>query len=334
MDNNIRVLINGFGRIGRAFFRIATNDALVDVVGINDKYLSKEEILYLAKFDSVYKTFSNEITPTDNGIEIGGKHISIYQSDNLNDLSLSNTDVVVFCSGDYKNINNQIAKLELSGVAGVFTSFLNHHLIQDFVFGFHETRDIKKTNLISTNICDVVAILPVYNYFRNSFHLQSASIVTLHPYLPYQKILDGKSEKLNFALGRSAINNLIPKATSLEDNLKSYFPQDRILCMSFRVPTNTVACAILTLWIEEEIDQEQLQKELAIKCQKDWSNIALYSKDNCVSGDYSGTPYAFIIDHQWIDVIGHQIRVCIWYDNEWGYATKILELIKHKFVGG
>ncbi len=327
MDSGkIRILINGFGRIGRAFFRIAINDSNIDIVGINDKNLSTEEIVYLAKYDTVYGVLPNHIELKNNIIRINDNNIETYQSDNLSSLPVD-VDIIVYASGDYDKLDAQLNFISTYNCRVIFTSPITHPQIQDFIFGFSNPTELN-SKYISLNICDSVAVVPVYNFLRNNYSLESVSIVTLHPYLGYQQLLDGKSGNSDYTLGRSAINNLIPKTTSLESILKSYFPKDDIMVMSYRVPTNAVSGAILNLVSEDKFELNILQSELERQCSESWKVIGLYSRDKCVSIDYLRTPYSFILDHEWFDCVANHARVCLWYDNEWGYAMRIVDMVK------
>jgi glyceraldehyde 3-phosphate dehydrogenase len=324
---NKRVLINGFGRIGRAFFRNAIVQPNIQITGINDKYLSTDEISYLANYDTVYGRLDRKVQREGNRLSVHGSLIDIYQSDNLSSIPLESYDYVVFCSGDLTSFDTQVEMLNKFSCKVLFTSFVNDHRVQDFIFGYHNEK-LLSSKYLSLNICDAVATLPIYNHIRQSCHIDSASIITLHPYLPYQNLLDGKSRNSsNIVLGRSAINNLIPKDTSLEKVLSHYFPRDHIMCMSYRVPTNSVACASMHLFSQSVFSDMDIQKMLSNACDDQWKDIGLYSEDNCVSSDFCKSPYSFIIDHQWLRCTGNQIRISFWYDNEWGYAMRIIDAI-------
>lgn len=329
----LRIAINGFGRIGRALFRICIKDPAIEIVAINDFYLTQEEIAYLCKYDSIYGVLPHAVKLANDRLLVGGKPIEILQVRDLKNLPFVaewDIDVLVDATGDSSNLEAKLEFLEQCSFRTAFTNYPANRRSQVYIYGAENCSALTLGKIVFLGTCDANAVLPIYKQLATAYEIKSASIVTLHPYLSNQNLLDGKSPNRDLELGRASQNNLIPKTTSLEDIMKEYFPdrQDEIAVMSFRVPTNAVANANLHLVFEESISKQLLQSTLAEWCGTIWANIGLYSQERCVSIDYLAAPYSFIIDHHWIDTAATQARISLWYDNEWGYSSRIYDFLK------
>ncbi|MCU0541030.1 MAG: hypothetical protein MUE44_02440 [Oscillatoriaceae cyanobacterium Prado104] len=329
----LRVAINGFGRIGRALFRICLKDPAIEIVAINDFYLTQEEIAYLCKYDSIYGVLPQAVELANDRLFVGGQAIKILQIGDLKNLPFVaelDIDVLVDASGDSSNFYAKLEFLEKCPFRTAFTNYPANRRSQVYIYGAENSNISTLGKIVFLGTCDANAVLPVYKQLATAYDIKSASIVTLHPYLSHQNLLDGKSPTQDLELGRASQNNLIPKTTSLEYIMKEYFPdrQDEIAIMSFRIPTNAVANANLHLVFEESISKQLLQSTLAEWCGTIWAGIGLYSQEKCVSIDYLAAPYSFIIDHHWIDTAGNQARISLWYDNEWGYSSRVYDFLK------
>ncbi|MGL5062838.1 MAG: glyceraldehyde 3-phosphate dehydrogenase NAD-binding domain-containing protein [Microcoleus sp.] len=329
----LRVAINGFGRIGRALFRICIKDPAIEIVAINDFYLTSEEIAYLCKYDSIYGVLPHTVELANDRLFVGGQPIKILRVGDLTKLQFVaelDIDVMVDASGDSSNFDAKLEFLEQCPFRTAFTNYPVNRRSQVYIYGAENCSTLTLGKIVFLGTCDANAVLPIYKQLATAYEIKSASIVTLHPYLSNQNLLDGKSPTPDLELGRASQNNLIPKTTSLEYIMKEYFPdrQNQIAVMSFRIPTNAVANANLHLVFEESISKQLLQSTLAEWCGTIWAGIGLYSQEKCVSIDYLAAPYSFIIDHHWIDTAGNQARISLWYDNEWGYSSRIYDFLK------
>ncbi|NJK73887.1 MAG: hypothetical protein HC786_17895 [Richelia sp. CSU_2_1] len=329
----LRVAINGFGRIGRALFRICLQDPAIEIVAIDDCYLTLKEIAYLCKYDSIYGVLQQSVELIENQLFVSGKPIEILQVGDLTNLPFADgldIDVLVDASGDTSNLDAKLEFLKHCPFRTAFTNYPANRRSQTYIYGTQERSALIIGKIVFLGTCDANAVLPIYKQLATAYTIKSASIVTLHPYLSNQNLLDGKSPSRDLELGRASQNNLIPKTTSLEDIMREYFPnsKDRIAAMSFRVPTNAVANANLHLVFEEAVSKQLLQSTLAEWCDTIWAGIGLYSQERCVSIDHLASPYSFIIDHHWIDTAGSQARISLWYDTEWGYSSRVYDFLK------
>lgn len=329
----IRIAINGFGRIGRALFRICMKDPMIEIVMINDPRLTSEDIAYLCKYDSLYGVLADDIIPKDKSFFVNGKQVALHHIDLLQTIPFNeyDIDILVQAHGNLTNLKQQICFLEKAPFHTIFTNHVHEGHVRPFVYGAEKIEVLASLKIVSLSTCDVGAVLPVYKMLAGLYGIYSASIITLHPYLSSQNVLDGKSPNDEVELGRSVFNTLIPKPTSLESILKEYFPDQRenIMAMSFRIPTNTVSNAIMNLHLQNDVEKETLQTSLATWCQTSCPSVGLYSEDRGVSVDYKQTSQSFIIDHRWINCTKNHARISIWYDNEWGYASRVYDCLRH-----
>ncbi len=332
IEKTIKVAINGFGRIGRAFFRICLKDPLIDIVVINDAYLMPDNLAYLCKYDSVYGVLPNEVRLVNEQLVVDGKQILLYQSLSIEALPLEEygIDILVYASGDLAQLDFLLPSLMCTSYKTIFTSHLKNEYISPFIYGTEKLAILATLKVVSLSTCDANAVLPLYQFLSSTFGIESASVVTLHPYLSSQNLLDSRSPSHDMELGRSAINTLIPKSTSLEHILKEYFPHEEksIMAMSFRVPTSSVASAITHFQFRRMVDQGTLKARIAEWCRTVCARIGLFSIDNCVSIDYVQSHHSFVISDKFLDCVDNQARIIAWYDNEWGYAARIYDCVK------
>ena len=212
---------------------------------------------------------------------------------------------------------------------------------KNIVFGVNETELLDENRkIISSSICDVVSLGAIYNIISSHFDIMSGFLVTLHPWLSYQNLLDGPAKSWSqpgdvyshYALGRASTQNLIPKSTSAIRALSNVFPEalDKLCCMSYRTPTQIVSSAVLTLMLDKDTSKEELISifEKAEKEQK--YNIIETTDEPLISIDYVKNDHSAIIDTRWIQVNNrNHIELVYWYDNEWGYSSRIVDIVKY-----
>lgn len=336
----MNILINGAGRIGRCLIRKILSDENLEVVHINDPYLTSENLCYLLNYDSIYGPLKNKIKILKkNQILFKKKKIIFTSVKNLYKNKLSkNLDVVIDSSGITKN-HNQLQKLiKKKKFKAIITHTYQKSDIQ-IIFGINESKfDYKKHNLISSSICDAVAIGPILNLINNNFKINNLSILTLHPWLAYQNLTDGPCRSFaypgkiieNFSLGRASTEALIPKKTSCIDAIDTVMPgiQKKTSSMSFRVPTQIVSSAHIYLTLDKKINLNKLLYEINNFIKNQQNKIFMLNKDQCISKDFIANEYSTIIDERWIEVKNNNLRILIWYDNEFGYCSRVIDLIK------
>lgn len=337
----IKVGINGFGRIGRAILRV--NDLLdaFEVVVINDINPDTKNLAYLLQYDGTYGRFDKEVRNDDDSISFGDKKIEVYHSNSILDVPWDDhrVDVVIDSSG--VNSNLDLIKFQNdTDVKHFIVTNAPDQSIKTIIFGVNEN-EFKPTEhkILSSSICDTIALAPILKLIEKTHEIQSGFLTTLHPWLAYQNLLDGPSISWSqpgdiyshYALGRSSINNLIPKSTSAILAADHVFPglSKRIQSFSYRVPTSIVSSAVLILQLDKEIDVEELKRRFYDFEEQQKYHIIKNSMEPLTSTDYTGEDASVIIDHRWTTVENeNMLRIIYWYDNEWGYSSRVVDLIR------
>ena len=342
--NKPRVLLNGFGRIGRAIFRVNLQRQLFDLVAINVINPDNKNIEYLTKYDSTYGRLTNEVASDDRNLYIDGCPIRVTHESEIKNLNFTGIDVVIEATGVQKN-NEQIEALaagEFGGKANSVRRFIITNIscksAVNVIFGVNEELlDDKSIRIVSSSICDTISCAPIYNILQKNFTIESGFLTTLHPWLSYQNLLDGPAKSWSnpgdvfshYALGRAAPQTLIPKSTSAIRGLDFVFPGalQKISSFSYRTPTPVVSSAVLTLKLTENTDTDTLVSLFKDFESKQTHHVIRTTDEPLVSTDYAGDDYSAIIDTRWIQVNnGNHIELVYWYDNEWGYSTRVAEV--------
>lgn len=336
-----RVLINGLGRIGRAIVRINLEKNYFDLVCINDINPDNKNIAYLLKYDCTYGKLQNTITSDQDNIYIDDQCIKVSHNAEINDVDMTDIDIVIDASGIRKNIEQIERMAAASTVKRFIITNVDSHKAQNIIFGVNEKVLLDKTKkIISSSICDVISLGPIYHLLTQKYKVESGFLVTLHPWLSYQNLLDGPAKSWSqpgdvyshYALGRASTQSLIPKSTSAIRALSNVFPEavNNICSFSYRTPTQIVSSAVLTLVLDQKTSTEELIGIFrdAEKSQK--YNIIETTNEPLISMDYIKNDHSAILDTRWIQVNnGNHIELVYWYDNEWGYSSRIVDIINY-----
>lgn len=339
-----RVLINGFGRIGRAITRINLAHEIFELAAINDINPDNKNIAYLLKYDSTFGRLGNEISSDEENLYIDGKPIKLYHKSAAKELDLENVDILIDSSGIRENILQieEIAE-SLQDKRFIITN-IDSKKAKNIIFGVnHELLKEAETTVISSSICDAISLGPIYHVLTKAFNIESGFLTTLHPWLSYQNLLDGPAKSWSqpgdiyshYALGRSAVSSLIPKSTSAIRALNNVFPNviDKICSFSYRTPTSLVSSAVLTLLVDRKTTVDEIIELFKAEESKQKYNIIKTTDEPLISLDYIQSSYSAILDTRWIQVNnGNHIELVYWYDNEWGYASRVVDIVG--YVGG
>ncbi len=333
----MKIAINGLGRIGRSILRQMSKDNNFDIVFLNDPKITIENLAYLLKYDSTYGRFSSDICTSKNSVIIDNKKIImtafLKPTDFLN--NLPRTDCIVDTTG-IRSFGKNFKKLILKNFTKkvIFTYSNTKFANKSIIVGVNdENYNAKKDHIISGTICDVISLSPIISSVSELSKIKGGNIVTLHPWLSYQNLVDGPVSSVNspgniwpdFALGRASSLNLLPKDTTALEVLSEIFPDlpyQNFQSMSFRVPTPTVTCGIINLEIETKININEFHENLSQNC-----NVEVIEK-NLVSTDYQGLNLACSVDSRWTKNTNGNLRIISWYDNEFGYSSQIINLTK------
>lgn len=323
----MKIGINGFGRIGRCAYRLMWEHEDMECVNINEPLATIDDIVYFFKYDSQYGRFSDNIDIIDeNTIKISNQYKSlithISHFENVSDYCeiLDKEVYVIESSGKSENVlyykNNITRKV-------IFTLSCQDIPIE-IILGVNENKLVNNSNIISGSICDTVAIAPVLKAVYECSNINQTVITTMHPVLTYQKVIDNYTDKgIDKILGRQYSNSIIPKHTSAQAILQKIFTDKIINCFSFRIPTESVCAAVIIFVSDSSIDSEKIIDSLKRKEEISFCN------ENLVSIDFKANTSSAIVDMRWIEKIDETVlRMIIWYDNEYGYTSKVIDVLK------
>ena len=340
----LRVAINGFGRIGRAVFRINQERQVFQVVAINDIDPNVRNHSYLMQFDSTYGRFPGtiRIDETNSSIYVNEQSIRFYSNPDISKVPWDNenVDVIIDSSGSRENLMVS-HKIIGNGLVRniVVTNAPKTTIDRTVVFGVNESDFNHQTDkVLASSICDVNALAPVLKILDERYGIREGFITILHPWLSYQNLLDGLASSVSssvhpwddFSLARASTQNLIPKNTTLVPALEEVVPSITpcLEAMSFRVPTAIVSAADVTLRLNHSTQVQELYDLFQHKAINS-DNIFGFADSQQVSIDFSGTNQSVHVDPRWIRVSPeNSVKLVLWYDNEWGYGNRVVDLVQ------
>ena len=339
----IRVGINGFGRIGRAIFKIISNQNNILVTHINDINPSIENLAYLLKYDSIYGQFySEEIKVNENLLKFKDNLIKVTNLKDIDQVDWDNSEVDMVIDSSGVVSNYELAKNLLSTkIKKVIITHSTNIADKTIIFGVNEQKyNSKSDNVISSSICDANAIAPVLNLINEFNNIKSGSVTTLHPWLGYQNLSDGPCRSFaysgeiysNFSLGRASTETLIPKTTSCVNATLDVLPEleGKLISMSYRVPTPVVSSAILHLNLKSKTSLYEIDLMIKKRIEKQKNNIFSINYEPLTSKDFVKNNHSLIVDQRWTEIDNNNnLRIMLWYDNEWGYSSRVVDLISY-----
>ena len=333
----IKIGINGLGRIGRVLLRQILDSKKLKIVAINDLNPDINNIAYLIKYDSTYGRLKSDISVKKDEIFINNNKIKIFNKEKIDEVNWKKykVDFLIDSSGIKKNlILSRKLKSKVRNVI-VTNSPGSKYVDKTLIYGVNdEDFDKSKDFLISSSICDATALAPVLKIIDKLFKIKKGFVTTLHPWLGYQNLLDGPSKSYaipgeiidNYALGRASPNVLIPKNTSAIKATYEVLPnlKNKFLANSFRIPTSIVSSADVVLELEKHPSKEKLIKYINNYKPK----IISLNNEALVSSDFIKTEFSAFLDLRFLNKLDNYLKFTLWYDNEWGYSSKVLDLIK------
>lgn len=328
----IRLAINGFGRIGRAALKIALEHDDVEVVAIND--LGKPDFAaYLFQYDTVYGTYDKEVKATESAISIDGQEIPMYAIKGLEDLPWAkhNVDVVLECTGAFTKAQDANKHLSSGAKAVVISApSKGDDPVPTYVLGVNDGNlDGRKEAVISNASCTTNCIAPVMYLLEKHFGIKKSLMTTVHAYTASQAVVDGGKAK-DWRESRAAALNIIPTSTGAAKATALTMPKlkGKFDGISMRVPVAVGSISDITLVTEKQTTVEEIN-ELFRKEAEDprYKNILAVTDKPLVSSDIIGMKYSAIVDLSMTRVIdGDLVKVVAWYDNEWGYSNRLIEM--------
>ncbi|GAA0601038.1 glyceraldehyde-3-phosphate dehydrogenase [Virgibacillus siamensis] len=329
--NKTRIAINGFGRIGRIVFRQAISDNQLEVVAINASY-PPETLAHLIKYDSVHGIFDGEVEALQEGIQVNGQFINIVSSREPEKLPWKklDIDVVVEATGKFKTKESAGLHLD-AGARKVVITAPGKQVDNTIVMGVNEdTYNPDEDDVISNASCTTNCLAPVVKVLDENFKIVNGLMTTVHAFTSDQKNLDNPHKDLRRARGCS--QSIIPTSTGAAKALGEVLPnmQGKLHGMALRVPTPNVSLVDLVIDVEDDVDIEKVNEAFIRASTNEMKGILKYSEEPLVSIDYTTTEYSAIIDGLTTMVMDdNKVKVLAWYDNEWGYSKRVLDLTNY-----
>ena len=328
----IKVGINGFGSIGRRFLRASKRAKNYEVVALND-LADPSNLAYLLKYDSNYGTLDEDVTVQGQGLNVGGKYIHVFsQRDPANipwrDLGV---DIVLESTGRFTKKEQAVAHIESGGAKKVVISAPAKDEDITIVMGVNQDKyDPQKHHVISNASCTTNGLAPVAKVLDEAFGIERGLMTTIHAYTNDQVTLDFPHK--DFRRGRAAALNIIPTTTGAARAVSLVLPQleGKINGMAFRVPTPTVSVIDLTCELSKSCDAQEINEAFEHAAANELKGILGISYEPLVSTDYKGMKESSTVDALSTQVIGDKmVKVIAWYDNEWGYSERLVDLITY-----
>jgi glyceraldehyde 3-phosphate dehydrogenase len=329
----LRIGINGFGRIGRLAFRVASARRDVEVVAINDL----QEIDYLAymlKYDSTHGIFNGEVTIENGQLVVNGKPVRVTAEKEVTQLNWGALDVdcVLECTGQFltqDSAGNHIT----AGAKKVIISAPAKDDTPTFVMGVNSDRLTSSHTIISNASCTTNCLAPIVKVLNDHFGVLEGLMTTVHAVTATQKTVDGPSAK-DWRGGRGAYQNIIPSSTGAAKAVSLVIPEmkNKLTGMSFRVPVADVSVVDLTVRLEKPTSYAVICAAMKAEAEGKLKGILGYTEDEVVSTDFLGDARTAVFDAKaGIELNDQFFKVVAWYDNEWGYSNKLIDLAQHWF---
>jgi glyceraldehyde 3-phosphate dehydrogenase len=324
----VKVGINGFGRIGRNVLRAALGNKDIDFVAVND-LTDPKTLAHLLKYDSILGNLPNEIAAGEDFISVDGKKIKVYAEKDPAKLPWADVGAQVVVESTGRFTKAEDAKKHLGAtVKKVIISAPATDEDITIVLGVNEEKyDAAKHNIISNASCTTNCLAPVVKVLIKEFGIVSGIMTTIHSYTNDQVILDFPHKDLRRA--RAAAINMIPSSTGAAKALKLVIPETagKLDGFSLRVPTPNVSIVDLTFISEKTTDVKSVNAALKAAAEGPMKGILGYDENQLVSSDFKGNSLSSIVDAPLTKVIGNSVKVLSWYDNEWGYSNRVVDLI-------
>lgn len=326
-----RIGINGFGRIGRIAFRVAMSKPNeIEVVGIND-LLDVEHLAYLLKYDSVHGQFDGDIDVKNGNLVVNGNEIRITAERNPEDLKWDavGADIVLDCTGIFTTLGTANAHLK-AGAKKVVISAPSADAPM-FVMGVNHKEAKASDTIVSNASCTTNCLAPLAKVINDKFGIVEGLMTTIHAATATQFTVDGPSRK-DYRLGRSSLNNIVPASTGAAKAVGKVIPElnGKLTGMAFRVPTVDVSVVDLTCRLEKSATFEEVKAALKEASENEMKGVLGYTEDGVVSQDFVSEPRTSVFDANASMALNDNfVKLVSWYDNEFGYSTKLIELAQH-----
>ena len=325
---SVKVGINGFGRIGTLSFQPALEKEGVEVVAINDPFVTADYMAYMTKYDTVHGKFNGTVEATENTLIVNGKEIKVYNEMDPHNIPWGEIGVeyVLECSGVFTTLEKAQAHID-AGAKKVIISAPSKDAPM-FVMGVNNEQYDPSMNIISNASCTTNCLAPLAKVINDNFGIKDGLMTTVHATTATQKTVDGASKK-DWRGGRAAAANIIPSSTGAAKAVGKVIPSlnGKLTGMAFRVPTVDVSVVDLTCNLEKPTTMEEICKVVKSASENEMKGIIEYVDDPVVSSDFIHDSHTSIFDATaGIQLTDTFVKLVAWYDNEWGYSNKLVDL--------
>lgn len=327
----VKVGINGFGRIGRIVFRNAVEHEDVEIVAVNDPFIEPKYAEYMLKYDSTHGQFKGTVSVEGSDLNVNGKKVKFYTERDPAAIPWKDTgaEYIVESTGVFTTTDK--AKAHLTGGAKKVIISAPSADAPMYVMGVNEKTYDGKADVISNASCTTNCLAPLAKVINDKFTIVEGLMTTVHSYTATQKTVDGPSAK-DWRGGRTAAQNIIPSSTGAAKAVGKVIPalNGKLTGMAMRVPTPNVSVVDLTCRIEKGASYEEIKKVIKEAAEGPYKGILAYTEDDVVSTDMIGNTNSSIFDAKaGISLNDNFVKLVSWYDNEWGYSRRVLDLLSY-----
>jgi glyceraldehyde-3-phosphate dehydrogenase type I len=329
-----KVGVNGFGRIGRLVLRAALLKGTVDVVSVNDPFIELDYMVYMFKYDSTHGKFAGSVESKDGKLVVNGHPISVHNERNPEAIpwDKDGAEYVVESTGVFTTIEKAGAHLKNNRAKKVIISAPSADAPM-YVMGVNHEKYEKIHNVVSNASCTTNCLAPLAKVVNDKFGIEEALMTTIHAYTATQKTVDGPSSKL-WRDGRGAAQNIIPASTGAAKAVGLVIPElnKKLTGMAFRVPVADVSVVDLTCRLKHPAKYEEIKAAVKAAAEGPMKGILAYTDEEVVSQDFRGDEHSSIFDAKaGIQLSDTFVKLISWYDNEYGYSCRVIDLISHMF---
>ena len=329
---NTKIGINGFGRIGRLVFRAALQRDDVEVVGLNDPFMNPEYMAYMLKYDSVHGKFPGEVSAEDGALVVNGKKYPVFTAMEVKDIPWASVGAEYICECTGKHLSKDLCQGHIdAGAKHVIMGAPSKDDTPMFVMGVNNDKYTSDMTFVSNASCTTNCLAPIAKVLNERFGIVEGLMTTVHSVTPTQKLLDGASLK-DWRGGRAATGNIIPSSTGAAKAVGKVIPElnGKLTGISMRVPTLDVSVVDLTAKLAKPASYEDICAAMKEASEGELKGVLGYTDEDVVSSDFLGDTRTSIFDKKaGLSLTDTFVKVVSWYDNECGYANKMVELIRY-----